>query len=101
MAEPQNQPHRPTAQPALEALLVAVVEQIADRVLAALPATTAQAVEPWMSVKQCARHLATSENALRQRLKRREPIPHARDKTGRPLFKASELDAYVRGGGAS
>lgn len=49
---------------------------------------------PWLDVKGAADHLATSKDGVYSLVKRRA-IPVHRTPTGRLLFRADELDAWV------
>lgn len=50
----------------------------------------------WMTVRQAAAYLASSEQAVRGLVKRRQ-LPVHRAPNGRLLFDARELDRWVRG----
>jgi excisionase family DNA binding protein len=72
-----------------------LVEAIARRVVELLPPPEQGSV--WLTVAEAAEHLATSEDALRAKLKPgRSSIPHHRVE-GRILFDRNELDRWVHG----
>lgn len=52
-------------------------------------------LEPWLTKKQAAQHLAMSVSTLEGRLAGRMPPPHTND-GGRLRFKATDLDAWMR-----
>lgn len=58
-----------------------------------------QAIEPWYSVEDIARHLGVSKETIHRWLKRRSIPAHRMGKLWK--FKPSEVDAWVQNGGAS
>jgi excisionase family DNA binding protein len=69
----------------------AMAGRVAELVLEQLPRTT-----EWLTVKQAAAHLQTTEDAIRALVKRGR-IPCHRGAAGRILFDRAELDAWIRG----
>jgi excisionase family DNA binding protein len=74
----------------------AVVEAAAARVLAQLPVQ--QQPTTWLNVEQAAEHLCCSRHRL-YRLVSMRRVPHHHE-GARLLFERSELDAWIRAGGA-
>jgi len=72
------------------------VEALRDEVLAQIGGPPE--AEPWINVRQAAEHLACTESRIYQLCSQRE-IPFCKDGS-RSLFRRSELDAWVRAGGA-
>ncbi len=58
-----------------------------------------QAIEPWYSVEEIARHLGVSKETIYRWLERRSIPAHRMGKLWK--FKPSEVDAWVQNGGAS
>jgi excisionase family DNA binding protein len=75
---------------ALEAIVEAVTERVAERLEAAED-------DPWMGVEQVARYLDCPTSRVYALVSARR-IPHERDHT-RLMFKRTEIDAWVRAGG--
>lgn len=69
-----------------------VVAEEISRLLATLSASSA-----WLTAAGAAEHLATTEEAVRSMVKRRQ-IPAHRLPNGRLRFDRAELDAWARGG---
>ena len=76
----------------------ALVDAIAARVASLLSSDAAASSEPWLDVQGAAAHLACPSSRLYALVSQRR-IPHERDGS-RLLFRASELDEWVRNGGA-
>lgn len=57
-----------------------------------------QAIEPWYSVEEIARHLGVSKETIYRWLERRNIPAHRMGKLWK--FKPSEVDSWVRSGGA-
>lgn len=75
--------------------LALLVEQAVERALS----NHAQ-LEGWLDTKAAADYLSTTAQSIRDMV-RRQRLPHHRAPgTSRLLFKASELDAFVLGGGS-
>lgn len=56
------------------------------------------AIEPWVTLQDVAKHLQVAEDTIHRWLKRGMPAT----KAGRVWrFKLSEVDAWLRGGGAA
>ena len=79
-------------------MAVAVIEtqELREVVREELRAHRPEPIE-WLNVEGAAKHLATSEDAIRALVKRRA-IPSHRTPTGRRLFRPEELDAWVASG---
>lgn len=58
-----------------------------------------QAIEPWYSVDEIARHLGVSKETIHRWLKRRNIPAHRMGKLWK--FKPSEVDQWITSGGAS
>ncbi len=71
---------------------------VAEEVTRALAASVPEPIEPWLDVKQAKDHLGVTEDALRAMVKRGQLLAR-RTPTGRIVFRASELDAWVLSGG--
>jgi excisionase family DNA binding protein len=56
-------------------------------------------LEPWLSVEEIARHLAISKETIYRWLEKEKIPAHRMGKLWR--FKPSEVDEWVRSGGAS
>lgn len=69
----------------------AVAERVSTLLLESVPRPT-----EWLTVAGAAAYLATSEDAIRGHIKRRQ-IPCHRGAAGRILFDRAELDDWVRG----
>jgi excisionase family DNA binding protein len=56
--------------------------------------------EDWLDTQACADYLATTQNSVRD-LVRRQGLPaHRSPGTSRLLFRPSEIDSWIRGGGS-
>jgi excisionase family DNA binding protein len=71
------------------------LDRLAHRV-AELITTTRVSTSVWLDVAGAARHLATTEHAIRGLVKRRH-LPTHRTENGRLRFERAELDAWARG----
>lgn len=58
-----------------------------------------QAIEPWYSLEEIARHLGVSKETIYRWLERRNMPAHRMGKLWK--FKPSEVDAWVQTGGAA
>lgn len=76
-------------------LIAALAARVAELLAAEMARPTA---EPWLDVEGAAAHLACPRSRVYALVSQRR-IPHERDGS-RLLFRASELDDWVRGGGA-
>jgi excisionase family DNA binding protein len=75
------------------------VEQVATRVLKLLEERPAPEPEPWIGVEEAARHLACEKDRI-YALTSKRAIPFEKDGS-RVLFRRSDLDRFVRDGGAT
>lgn len=73
------------------------LERIAERVAPLIDGQRQSDPERWLDVKQAAQHLACPPSRI-YALVSAGRIPHSKDGS-RVLFKASELDDWVRTGG--
>jgi excisionase family DNA binding protein len=76
---------------------VDVIDAIAERVADRLAETRPEGAEGWIGVEEAAAHLACPKSRIYDLVSARR-IPHERD-ASRLLFRRSEIDAWVRGGG--
>ena len=74
-----------------------VVEAIAQR--AAEIVAGNPVAEPWLTHEQAAAHLGISASQLYSLVSRRNGLPHTKEGS-RTYYRASELDAWRRNGGA-
>lgn len=76
-----------------------LVDRIAKRAAKIVLAAQADAItDPWLSVAQAAEHLSCPRSRVYALVSKRA-IPHEKDGS-RTLFRRSELDRFVRDGGA-
>jgi excisionase family DNA binding protein len=80
-----------------DALVAAIASRVVELMGDTLP-TAVVAPEPWIGVDDAAAHLACPRSRI-YALASAGRLPHHKDGS-RLLFKASELDEYVLGGGA-
>jgi excisionase family DNA binding protein len=76
-----------------------LLERLADLIAARVNARTSDHGSPWLTAEGAADYLGCSVSRIRTLTLTRE-LPHHRDGR-RALYHRDELDAYVRGGGAS
>ena len=72
--------------------LDARIEAAVARALAADPAR-----EPWLDTAACADHLSTTQNSIRDMVKRLGLPAHRAPGTARLLFRPSEVDQWIAG----
>jgi excisionase family DNA binding protein len=56
-----------------------------------------QRPEGWLDTEACAEYLSTTANSVRDMVRRQGLPAHRASGTARLLFRASEIDAFVRG----
>ena len=80
------------------AVLEVIVEQVAER----LTHRERVVAEPWVGVPEAAAHLGCKPQRIHDLVCRRASsgIPHAKEGS-RLLFKLSQLDRWIEGGGAA
>lgn len=74
------------------------LDEIARRVVALMGQAPTGDADPWMTVTDAARHMGCTTNRV-YKLVAQESLPHYREGR-RLLFKRSELDSFIRSGGA-
>lgn len=78
-------------------LLDALADRLIERLAFAVDRT---GPSRWLNVEQAAQYLATTPNAIRALVKRRQLAVH-RSETGRLLFRRDELDEHATAGDAT
>lgn len=74
------------------------LDEIARRVVALMGQAPTDDADPWMTVQEAAAHMRRTTNRI-YKLVEQGSLPHYREGR-RLLFKRSELDSFIRSGGA-
>jgi excisionase family DNA binding protein len=97
---PETVPASTTPTLALHVDLSELAERVAQRVVVLLADRAQQAPEPWLNAEQAAAYIGDAPISRIYALTSKRAIPFHRNGS-RVLFRASELDGFVLGGGAN